>query len=32
ASSGASGAPKHVKVNGLGEMNMIKESIFTALA
>jgi adenylate kinase len=32
ASSGAAGAPKHVKVNGLGEMNSIRDSIFTALA
>lgn len=31
ASSGKAGAPKHVKVNGLGEMNSIRDSIFTAL-
>lgn len=31
ASSGVAGAPKHVKVNGLGEMNNIRDSIFTAL-
>lgn len=31
ASSGKAGAPKHVKVNGLGEMNNIRDSIFTAL-
>lgn len=31
AGSGAAGAPKHVKVNGLGEMNNIRDSIFTAL-
>ena len=32
ANSGTQGAPKHVKVNGLGEMNNIRDSIFTALA
>jgi len=32
ASSGVAGAPKHVKVNGLGDMNSIRDSIFTALA
>jgi len=31
ASSGTAGAPKHVKVNGLGEMNTIRDNIFTAL-
>ncbi|MGB7815796.1 MAG: adenylate kinase [Methylotenera sp.] len=31
AKSGAAGAPKHVKVNGLGEMDVIKNNIFTAL-
>lgn len=31
AKSGAAGAPKHVKVNGLGEMNSIRDSIFAAL-
>jgi len=31
AKSGAAGAPKHVKVNGLGEMNSIRDNIFTAL-
>jgi adenylate kinase len=31
ANSGAAGAPKHVFVNGLGEMNAIKEAIFSAL-
>jgi adenylate kinase len=31
ASSGAGGAPKYVKVNGLGNMNSIKEEIFSAL-
>lgn len=31
ANSGVAGAPKHVKVNGLGEMNNIRDSIFTAL-
>ncbi|MDG1097698.1 MAG: adenylate kinase [Methylophilaceae bacterium] len=30
--SGATGAPVHVKVNGLGEMNSIRDSIFAALA
>ncbi len=32
AKSGAAGAPQHVKVNGLGEMNSIRDSIFAALA
>jgi adenylate kinase len=32
ASSGTAGAPKHVKVNGLGEMNTIRDNIFTALS
>jgi len=32
ASSGIAGAPKHVKVNGLGEMNSIRDSIFASLA
>ncbi len=31
ANSGVAGAPKHVKVNGLGEMDAIKASIFGAL-
>jgi len=31
AKSGATGAPKHVKVNGLGDMNSIRDSIFSAL-
>lgn len=31
AKSGATGSPKHVKVNGLGEMEDIKASIFTSL-
>lgn len=31
AKSGAAGAPKHVKVNGLGEMNSIRDNIFAAL-
>jgi len=31
ANSGKQGAPKHVFVNGLGDMNVIRESIFTAL-
>ena len=31
AKSGEAGAPKHVKVNGLGDMNVIKEEIFSAL-
>jgi len=32
ASTGSAGAPKHVKVNGLGEVNSIRDSIFSALA
>ncbi|MGZ8269903.1 MAG: adenylate kinase [Methylophilus sp.] len=32
ANSGTGGAPKYVKVNGLGEMNKIKEEIFSALS
>lgn len=32
AKSGIGGAPNYVKVHGLGEMNSIKEAIFTALA
>lgn len=32
AKSGTAGAPKHVKVNGLGEMNSIRDNIFAALA
>ncbi len=32
ANSCEAGAPKHVKVNGLGEMNSIRDSIFEALA
>lgn len=31
AKSGAAGAPKHVKVNGLGEMDAIKNNIFNLL-
>ena len=31
ANSGTGGAPKYVKVNGLGELNVIKEEIFAAL-
>jgi len=31
ANSGSAGAPKHVFVNGLGDMNAIKEEIFNAL-
>ena len=31
ANSGISGAPQYVKVNGLGELNTIKEEIFSAL-
>jgi len=31
ANSGAAGAPKHVFVNGLGDMNVIRDNIFTAL-
>jgi adenylate kinase len=31
ANSGKAGAPKHVFVNGLGDMNKIKEEIFSAL-
>jgi adenylate kinase len=31
AKSGGAGAPKHVKVNGLGEMNSIRDNIFAAL-
>jgi adenylate kinase len=31
ANSGAGGAPKYVKVNGLGDMSKIKEEIFSAL-
>lgn len=31
AKSGISGAPQYVKVNGLGELNVIKEEIFAAL-
>ena len=32
ANSGLAGAPKHVKVNGLGEMNAIKNNIFAQLS
>ncbi|MGB4812084.1 MAG: adenylate kinase [Methylophilaceae bacterium] len=32
ANSGTAGAPKHIKVNGLDNMNVIRDSIFTALA
>lgn len=31
AKSGSAGAPKHVKINGLGELETIKANIFTAL-
>jgi adenylate kinase len=31
AKSGVTGAPQYVKVNGLGELNTIKEEIFSAL-
>jgi adenylate kinase len=31
ANSGAVGAPKHVFVNGLGDMNIIRDNIFAAL-
>jgi len=31
AKSGVVGSPKHVKVNGLGEMNTIRDSVFSAL-
>ena len=31
ANSGLAGAPKHIKVNGLGDMNVIKDEIFVAL-
>ena len=31
ADSGEAGAPKHVKVNGLGEMNNIRDNIFDSL-
>lgn len=31
ANSGTGGAPKYVKVNGLGDMNIIKDAIFSAL-
>ena len=31
ANSGETGAPKHVKVNGLGDMNKIKDEIFATL-
>ncbi len=31
AASGTAGAPKHVKVNGLGDMNAIRDNIFAAL-
>ncbi|HOY70797.1 MAG TPA: adenylate kinase [Methylotenera sp.] len=31
ANSGNAGAPKHVKINGLGELETIKANIFTAL-
>jgi adenylate kinase len=31
AKIGAAGAPKHVKVNGLGDMEVIKQAIFSAL-
>jgi adenylate kinase len=31
ANSGKEGAPKHVFVNGLGDMNVIRDNIFAAL-
>jgi len=31
AKSGVTGAPKHVFVNGLGDMNVIRDNIFAAL-
>lgn len=31
AKSGVAGSPKHIKVNGLGEMDAIKQAIFSAL-
>jgi adenylate kinase len=31
ANSGAVGAPKHIKINGLGELESIKANIFAAL-
>lgn len=31
AKSGVAGSPKHVKVNGLGDLNKIKDEIFSAL-
>ena len=31
AASGKAGAPKHVKVNGMGDMNAIRDNIFAAL-
>jgi adenylate kinase len=31
ANSGAAGAPKHVKINGLGELETIKANIFSQL-
>jgi adenylate kinase len=31
ANSGTGGAPKYVKVNGLGDMNIIKDAMFSAL-
>ena len=31
ANSGENGAPKHIKVHGLGDMNKIKDEIFAAL-
>jgi adenylate kinase len=31
ANGGAAGAPKHVFVNGLGDMNAIRDNIFAAL-
>ena len=32
ANSGLAGAPKHVKVNGLGELDTIKNNIFAQLS
>ena len=31
ATSGVAGSPKHIKVNGLGDMNSIRDNIFAQL-
>ena len=31
ASSGSAGAPKHIKVDGMGDMGTIKDAILTSL-